>query len=164
MLRVNSVWPSDAICRSCSTLAWVKAWCLTAPSHYLNLCRLIINEVFLYSPEGNFIGNAHDAKHCNLIENYSSKISFKFLRGQWVNALGDRLLMPWSHFMVEDHQQPHFWHHAVKKHHIDGLVQDCSISNALSIEMLQSCAKPSISYRICVISQPLYRRLSARLQ
>ena len=28
---------------------------------------------------------------------------------------------------------------------IDGLVQDCSISNALALEILQSCTKPSIS-------------------
>ena len=29
-------------------------------------------------------------------------------------------------------------------HHIDGLVQDCSISSALAMELLQSCTKPSI--------------------
>ena len=28
--------------------------------------------------------------------------------------------------------------------HIDGLVQDCSISSALAMEILQSCIKPSI--------------------
>ena len=28
--------------------------------------------------------------------------------------------------------------------HIDGLVQDCSISSALALEILQSCSKPSI--------------------
>ena len=27
--------------------------------------------------------------------------------------------------------------------HIDGLVQDCSISSALAMEILQSCTKPS---------------------
>ena len=34
--------------------------------------------------------------------------------------------------------------------YIDGLVQDCSISSALAMEILQPCAKPSIS------SRPLY--------
>ena len=29
-------------------------------------------------------------------------------------------------------------------HHFDGLVQDCSISSALAMEILQSCTKPSI--------------------
>ena len=30
--------------------------------------------------------------------------------------------------------------------YIDGLVQDCSESNALAKELLKSCTKPSISY------------------
>ena len=43
---VNSLWHSDTIWRhkSGSTLAQVMACCLTAPSHYLNQCWLIINE------------------------------------------------------------------------------------------------------------------------
>ena len=45
--QINSLWPSDAIWRqrSGSTLAQVMACCLTAPSHYLHQCWLIINEV-----------------------------------------------------------------------------------------------------------------------
>ena len=45
--RFNSLCPSDAIWqhRSGSTLAQVMACCLTAPSHYLNQCWLIISEV-----------------------------------------------------------------------------------------------------------------------
>ena len=43
----NSLRPSDAIWghRSGSTLAQVMACCLTAPSHYLNQCWLIISKV-----------------------------------------------------------------------------------------------------------------------
>ena len=43
----NSLWASDAIWRhrSESTLAQVMACCLTAPSHYLNQCWLIISKV-----------------------------------------------------------------------------------------------------------------------
>ena len=43
----NTLWPSDAIWwkRSGSTLVQVMAWCLTAPSHYLNQCWLTIREV-----------------------------------------------------------------------------------------------------------------------
>ena len=50
-IGVNSLWPSDAIWRqrSGSTLAQVMAWCLTAPSHYLNHCWLIISEVQWHS-------------------------------------------------------------------------------------------------------------------
>ena len=43
---INSLWPNDTIWRhaSGSTLAPVMACCLTAPSHYLNHCWLIISK------------------------------------------------------------------------------------------------------------------------
>ena len=49
------------------------------------------------------------------------------------------------------HRVPILWYrvYAVKEMlnvHIDGLVQDCSNSSALAMELLQSCTKPSISY------------------
>ena len=48
---IKSFWPSDTIWqqRSGSTLAQVMACCLTAPSHYLNQCWLIINKVQWHS-------------------------------------------------------------------------------------------------------------------
>ena len=53
LLGFNSLWPSDAIWRqrSGSTLAQVMACCLTAPSHYLNQCWLIISKVLWHSSE-----------------------------------------------------------------------------------------------------------------
>ena len=41
----DSLWPGDTIWRqrSGSTLAWVMACCLMAPSHYLDQCWLIIS-------------------------------------------------------------------------------------------------------------------------
>ena len=53
--HLNSLWPSDAIWRqrSGSTLAQVMACCLTAPSHYLNQCWLIISKVQWHSSESN---------------------------------------------------------------------------------------------------------------
>ena len=44
---INSLWSSDALWRhsSQSTLAEVMASCLTAPSHYLKQCRLIIKGI-----------------------------------------------------------------------------------------------------------------------
>ena len=50
---VNSLVPSDAIWRwgSWSTLVQVMACCLTAPSHYLNQCWLIISRALLHSSE-----------------------------------------------------------------------------------------------------------------
>ena len=53
----NSLRPSDAIWRqgSRSTLVQVMACCLTAPSHYLNQCWLIISEVQRHSLGRNFM-------------------------------------------------------------------------------------------------------------
>ena len=53
---INSLWPSDAICRqgSWSTLVHVMASCLMPPSHYLNQCWFIITKVQWCSSEGNF--------------------------------------------------------------------------------------------------------------
>ena len=43
--------------------------------------------------------------------------------------------------------------------HNDGFVQDCSISSALAMEILQSCAKPWIWYQcICGVVCPLFFR------
>ena len=52
----NSLWPSDDTWhqRSGSTLVRVMACCLTAPSHYLNQCWLIISGVLGHSHEGKF--------------------------------------------------------------------------------------------------------------
>ena len=52
-ILVNSMWPNDAIRwhRSGSTLAQVMGCCLTAPSHYLNQCWLIISKVLYHSSE-----------------------------------------------------------------------------------------------------------------
>ena len=57
---INSLWPSDAICRqkSGSTLAQI-----TAPSHYLNQCWLIISEVQWHSYLGNFTRDASTINH-----------------------------------------------------------------------------------------------------
>ena len=53
---VNSLWPSDAIWqhKSGSTLAQVMACCLTAPSHYLNQCWLLISKALWHLPVSNF--------------------------------------------------------------------------------------------------------------
>ena len=52
----NSLWPSDAIWqhRYGSTLIQIMAWCLAAPSHYLNQCWLISSKVCSHSAEGDF--------------------------------------------------------------------------------------------------------------
>ena len=49
--------------RSGSTLAQVMACCLTAPSHYLNQCWLIIRKVLWHSSEGIFIRDTSATIH-----------------------------------------------------------------------------------------------------
>ena len=50
-ILIDSLWRSDAIWghRTGSTLAQVMAWCLMAPSHYLNQCWCIISRVLHHS-------------------------------------------------------------------------------------------------------------------
>ena len=58
----NSLGPSDVIWRwrSCSTLVQVMACCLTAPSHYLHQCWLIISKALWHSSEDVIIRGCED--------------------------------------------------------------------------------------------------------
>ena len=60
--KINSLGPSDAIWhwRSWSTLVQVMACCLTAPSHYLNQCWLIISKVQWHSSDDIIIRRFKD--------------------------------------------------------------------------------------------------------
>ena len=94
--EINSLWPSNAIRRQGteSTLAQVMACCLTAPSHYLNLCWLIISKASGIHPRALLW---EDLKIP--IGKTRLKIAF-FLtasrspRGQWVNKNIILPLMP----------------------------------------------------------------------
>ena len=83
-MRINSLRPSDAIWRhrSGSTLAQIMACCLTAPSHYLNQCWLIINKVQLHSSDDNF---TRDISATN-INMKIAHLSLTSPRGQWVKS------------------------------------------------------------------------------
>ena len=71
VIQFNSLWPSDSIWRqrSGSTLAQVMAGCLTAPSHYLNQCWLIISKVEWHSSKGKFTRDTSAINHWNYLEN-----------------------------------------------------------------------------------------------
>ena len=86
---VNSLRPSDAIWRqwSWTTLAQVMACCLTAPSHYLNQCWLIIRGVLWHISESSFAGIAQGIDSGYEFEKDILKNIFKSPRGQWVNEL-----------------------------------------------------------------------------
>ena len=85
-LQFNSFWSSDAIWRhrSGSTLTQVMACCLTvltAPSHYLNQCWLVISEVPWHSPESKFRGAQAIGLHMKIT---LQKLLLPSPRGQWV--------------------------------------------------------------------------------
>ena len=87
MFYFNSLWPSDAIWRqrSGSPLAQVMACCLTAPSHYLNQCWLIITKGPVMFIWRQFRLRYHSHQSLKLAGNYFSQILLKSPRGQWVN-------------------------------------------------------------------------------
>ena len=98
----KSMWPSDATGRhrTGSTLAQVMACCLTAPSHYLNQCWLIISKAQCYSSEGNSMKGTSAIKHKIIAWKLLIKISFKSPSGQWVKFIICLLSWCYPHFYV----------------------------------------------------------------
>ena len=92
----NSLWPSDAIWqhRSGSTLLQVMACCLTAPSHYLKQCWLIIKCVLWHSPEGNFTKHVKDIYPWLQFKKYKFNITSASPRAQWVKFTKTPHLLP----------------------------------------------------------------------
>ena len=88
-MAFNSLRPSDAIWRqwSWTTLAQIMACCLTAPSHYLNQCWLIIRGVLWHTSESSFAGIAQGIDSGYEFEKDILKNIFKSPRGQWVNVV-----------------------------------------------------------------------------
>ena len=87
--QIYSLWPSDTIWwhESGSTLAQVMACCLTAPSHYLSQCWLIIS----LSPVAFTQGHHQKKIWRNLTVKQDGKCIFKISsRDQWVNTLRPR--------------------------------------------------------------------------
>ena len=81
MRQINSLGPSDTMWhwRSWSTLVQVMACCLTAPSHYLNQCWLIISTVLWHSSEDIMIRRFE-------VKITFFKITLRSPSGQWVNG------------------------------------------------------------------------------
>ena len=63
------------------------ACCLTAPSHYLNQCRLNISKVLWHSSEDIIIRRFEDTNLYSKTEDYIFKITWRSPRGQWVKLL-----------------------------------------------------------------------------
>ena len=70
--------------RSGSALAQVMACCLTAPSHYLKQCWLIISQDLWHLPEDNFRWNGQYIYPWYEFENHWFKVTATFPWDQWV--------------------------------------------------------------------------------
>ena len=137
-----------------STLVQVMAWCRQATSHYLNQCWP--RSLSLYSvtrPQWvNFIQRSAPGSiskscgwkscqdtwpTCNANLGTSDVWAFYMMKSEdYVGVF--RKIYQWFYVKGERFQ----WvNNAV---HIDDLVQDCSNSSALAMELLQSCTAPSI--------------------
>ena len=113
----NSLWPREAIWwqRFGSTLDQVMACCLTAPSHYLNQCWLIINVVMWHSPKTNFTGSALDGYQFRKVITVWKKkyISLPHLWG----VKGAKMILwsltgfYWACCIMAYDQQQHIWYH-----------------------------------------------------
>ena len=90
---INSLWPSDAIWRykSVTTLVQVMVCCLTAQTHYLNQCWLLICEVLWHSCESNFTVSTQTTFLYDEFEKYTFKTTSTSPRGQGVKFWWDIL-------------------------------------------------------------------------
>ena len=68
-------------------MAQAMACCLTAPSHYLNQCWLIIRRVLWHSSDNNFTGSTYGMNSWNVFENNISKITVTSTRVKWVKLM-----------------------------------------------------------------------------
>ena len=120
---LNSLWPGDIIW---STLVEVMAWCLAAPSHYLNQCWLIICKVLWHSPGSNFTRIVHELNLEHMFRDYTFKIT-TFPRSQWVNHCGAKFLsmIQYSIELMWTRNKRYFptWKN---KFQLDGVVMDGS--------------------------------------
>ena len=91
----NILEPSHVIWqqRSRSTLARVIVCCLTAISHYLNQCWLIIIRVLWHLPQDNFTRHCENIYPWYACENYNFNISAISLRNNWVNHSSAKSIM-----------------------------------------------------------------------
>ena len=70
------------------------ACCLTAPSHYLNQCRPVINEVQWHSPEGNLSNSIQNINHINVLRTTRNYDDDNLLKSGKIDDWGSSFIMP----------------------------------------------------------------------
>ena len=98
ILNSHPLWPSDAIWwhRSGSTFIQVMPWCLSAPSHCLNQCWLVINGVLWHSFKTQFHMKCSKYQFVEWVWKYTCKITSS-PRGQWANWHDIIIGIMWKH-------------------------------------------------------------------
>ena len=87
--------------------------------------------------QGNFQKNI--CAHCSAVEKAKSCVAQRTTHVWWsVSVLGGQSIIYRDHKIKNWSKRANRYSHR----HTDGFVQDCSISGALAMEILQSCAKP----------------------
>ena len=121
LATINSLRSSGAIWRHNNwwTLVQVMACCLTAPSHYLSQCWLVIIRFVLYSAASHF--------------KWRVKITATSPRGQWVKQTMSERNQEVDNIMISL-LLPGSFYHSDNSMYINGLVQDCCISNVYALE------------------------------
>ena len=150
-----------------STSVWVMAWCCQSSSHYLNQCwpRSLMpyditrpqlgncawykrvwshNHIYIFWLYFPYYMNLH-----SVFTQLKWYIAWELCRPSWIIVF---LGLWYCCSLVSCGLQLLFqlmvWHlclFSVNTHgYMDGLVQDCSNSSALAMELLQSCTKPWI--------------------
>ena len=95
---MNSSPPSAAYMRQWigSALVQIMACRLSAPSHYLNQCWIIVNWTFGDRLQWNFDKNTNFFIHKNASENIVCKMVSILSRGRWVNSLWPSDAIRWQ--------------------------------------------------------------------
>ena len=85
------------------------ACCLTAPSHYLNQCWLIIKGVLWHYHYSIFTRSAQELNLLHVFRDYTLKIATKSPRGQWVEAAQDwpNHYSKHTHTQIQTHAKTH---------------------------------------------------------
>ena len=92
------------ICASKLGQHWFRGWlaAYSAPSHYLNQCRLIVNWILRNKLQGNLNQNTKFFIHENASENFVCKIAAIFSRGRGVDGTINK--------HITDHKVLHVFH------------------------------------------------------
>ena len=85
---LDSLWQCENIWQKSGwTLVEIMTCCLTAPSHYLNQCWLLICGAQYHSLDGNYKRDVSAINHYNKFETCISKITLTSSRVHWVKQV-----------------------------------------------------------------------------